>query len=108
MIFSTGKGLWILFSLCGSLALMALINEELLGGGERIWPFAAAFLLAGLINLGLGLHARRQPPRLVVEIPTGRERITRPVHSLYFIRAEYWGGFFLLVGLVMLGRSKGA
>lgn len=91
----TGKGWWIPSSLMISIVLMMGVDQYLLAPGRRIWPVTMAGVLAGLFCVGLGLHARFSPARLVRDPATGRERFKRPSHSAYWIRAEYWGLLFL-------------
>jgi hypothetical protein len=102
---SSGKGGWIAGSLVLALALMMGIDRLVLSPGDGIWYIALALALSGLFSVALGLHARFSAPRLILERQTGRELMRRPVHSLYWIRAEYWGLLFL--GLAMFLLSNG-
>jgi len=98
MIFiSRGKGGWIFGSLFLSLIVMMGVDQYLLGAGDRIWPVTAALALSGLFGIALGIHGRLQPKRLVLEPDTGRELIRRPSHSAYWIPAELWGLFFVVL-----------
>ena len=100
---SSGRGNWIAGSLILALALMLGIDRYVLAPGDRVWPVTVAFVLSGLFSIALGFHARFTSPRLILERHTGRELVRRPVHSLYWIRAEYWGVLFF--GLAILLQS---
>jgi hypothetical protein len=104
---SSGKGGWIFGSLILVLAVMMGLDHYLLPPGDRVWPVAVGLALSGAFSLALGLHARFSPPRLILERQTGREIMRRPIHSMYWIRAEYWGILFLGLGLLLtLGPAR--
>jgi len=107
---SSGKGGWIFGSLFLAMALMMGVDKYVLPPGDRVWPLAVALAISGLFSLALGLHARFSPPRLTLERQTGRELMRRPVHSIYWIRAEYWGILFLGLGILMqtVGHTRSA
>jgi hypothetical protein len=102
---SSGKGGWVFWSLFLTLGLMMGLEHYFLPPGGRPWPLSLAFAISGLFSVGLGLFARFSPPRLILERKTGRELMRRPLHSLYWIRAEYWGVLFL--GLAIFLQSTG-
>lgn len=102
----SGRGLWILWALLLAPCAAALAIEYLaVDPGQKMLALYGAIALAGLFCIGLGLQARRSPPRLLLERQTGRELMRRPVHSLYWLRAEYWGLLCLLLsGWLFLSR----
>jgi hypothetical protein len=97
LIAHRGRGLWVLYSLfMGTIAAAGLLK---LAPDTPTWLFALlAFLLPGILCVTMGVRARSQPARQVVDPPTGRESKQRPLHSLYWIRIEYWGALFLIFG----------
>lgn len=99
----TGRGEWIMYSILLSGGVAVGLDQWLLAPGERIWPYSMAFALAGLFSVGLGLHARFSPARHVRNSATGCERFKRPNHSLYWIRAEYWGLCYLALAAFIQG-----
>ena len=100
---TSGRGGWVAGSLVLALALMLGIDNYVLAPGDRVWPVTVAFVLSGLFSVALGLHARFSSLLMILERHTGRELVRRPVHSLYWIRAEYWGVLFF--GLAILVQS---
>jgi len=66
---------------------------------DHIWPWGGGLLICGSVFLGLGIplnlkvrRARQWQPRSPLSAP----------HELLFIKMEYWGGPFLLGGLVVI------
>ena len=75
----------------------ALLAEYVFQPGRHIGLIALAIAAAGVFCIGLGLQARFSPARFVLERQTGRELFEKPVHSMYWIRAEYWGLLYLCI-----------
>lgn len=84
-------------SLVIALGLAMLVDTQILGERYGVIPLACGIAAAGLFCLALGVHSRMQPPRKIVEKQTGRELLIQPVHSMYWIRAEYWAVLYLAV-----------
>src|SRR5260221_11932831 len=91
----TGQGGWIPGSLILGLCLWGCVYTWLITSHPPVWSWTLAFALAGLFCVGLGMHARFSPARLVRDPATGCERFKRPGHTAYGIRAEYWGLLYL-------------
>jgi len=103
MIFiSRGKGGWIFTGLFISLSIVVGLQRFLLPQANLKWLVCLALALTGAGSVALGVHARLSPERLMIERQTGRERKMRLVHSVYGIRAEYWGGLFLILACWLL------
>jgi len=66
------------------------------------WAQATALGLAGTACWFLGRYLHSKPGRVLIDKATGQEVTIRPVHSLFFIKLEYWGPILLAVGLVVL------
>jgi hypothetical protein len=95
IIVYSGRGGWILGILLLSAVLVISLDRWLFPQDTGLVPLAIAFAISGIFCLGLGMHARLQHPRMARERETGRERRMLVVHSLYWIRAEYWGLLYL-------------
>jgi hypothetical protein len=100
-----GKGLWVVWSLAigGIATALLFVGTDAIGANPPQWfksllGGSVIFILPGIFLLSLGLRARRQPPRTVVDPATGREKQVRTVHSLYWIPVQYWGALYVLVG----------
>ncbi len=92
---SRGQGFWILASLFIAFVAADGVAHFVPSRTEPKWPVIAALIIAGIVSLGLGIHAQTSPPRPFLERQTGRERVLRPVHSVYGLRAEYWAVLYL-------------
>lgn len=92
---SRGKGFWILGSLFIAFPVAEGLARLVDPQTHPHWPIITSLIAAGLVSLGLGVHSALSSPRLVLERQTGRERMLRPIHSVYGLRAEYWGLLYL-------------
>jgi hypothetical protein len=107
-----GKGLWAIVLPCLTLTATALLASYLVPGkapdganiylSQHDWPLAAAFFVAGVACLALGLVGNYGPGVPVVERETGRKITVRVRHSLYKIPVEYWSIPYLLLGWYFL------
>lgn len=68
----------------------------------HLWPKLVALLITGACCWFLGRYLHRQPPRLVMDRATGQQAEVKPNHHLMFIKLEYWGVIFMVVGLAIL------
>lgn len=70
---------------------------------EHNWPLSIAVLLSGIIIWFLGkyLHNRRNHI-VLIDAATGEPYKMGAQHSLLFIRMEYWGPIFAVIGLAIL------
>jgi len=97
---SMGKGERVFASLLlTGVVMMAL--DRVLPPGWLLRPVSLASVSTGLFLVLLGLLARLSPSGLVLERQTGREFVRHPVHSVYWLRSEYWGLFFLVLGVLL-------
>jgi hypothetical protein len=96
----SGKGLWIFVVLIASLGI-AMAGDKMFGPSPGLLPVAACGLVTGLFALALGLKARFSAGIPALERQTGREITWRPVHSIYWIRAEWWGVLFVAGGVAL-------
>ena len=97
----SGSGYWALIAPVVTLIAMMEADEHWFHASTA-WPLALALAIAGLFCVGLGAHARLQPKKAVLERQTGRELVVGPVHSVYWVRAEYWGVGYLLLAAWLL------
>lgn len=68
----------------------------------HLWPKVAAVWLTGVGCFLLGRYVNGQPPRVVIDQATGKEIVEKPYHHLMFVKVEYWGVIFLVIGLLLL------
>lgn len=66
------------------------------------WPKGAALLCAAAAVYLAGRYFNNRPGRVMIDKATGREVIFPRVHSLFFIRMEYWGFILAALGVVCL------
>jgi len=97
----TGKGDQVFASLVLTVAVMTGLDRYVLPPGWLLRPVSLASVSIGLFLVLLGLFAHLNPRGLVLERQTGREFVRRPVRSVFSIRVEYWGVFFLVMGVLL-------
>ena len=71
----------------------------------HLWPKLAALGLIGASCWFLGRFLNTRPPQVFVDETTGQEVEVKPRHELMFIKMEYWGIIFAIIGLVLLVRN---
>jgi hypothetical protein len=69
---------------------------------EYLWPKLAALWLAGVSCWFLGRYVNGKPPKAVIDERTGQHVEVKPIHDLMFIKMEYWGVIYGVIGLVLL------
>lgn len=103
-----GKGFWVPYILLGCFAPLfaaVMMAEAKDDQGRSIffvnnwwWTVGLTFLAAGAINWFVGRHYNNRPAELLIDPMTGVEQYYRPNHSFYWLKMEYWGVLFALVG----------
>ena len=73
---------------------------------DNLWPKVAALWLTGIISWFVGRYLNTRPERIVIDRETGREVRQRLVHDFLFIRIEYWGIIFAVIGLCLITFRK--
>jgi len=78
---------------------IALFGDE---SANHPWTMGLALLLSAVCCwfVGKRLH---NPDRgkVVLDPSSGREIVLLPSHSLFFVKMEYWGVLFAILGVVM-------
>ena len=100
------RGWGILAAVIVLLALIAmeLVAEAIQGSGAyqedtELWA-GLGLLLAGAVIYPLGRRLNGGEGRVMVDKQTGQEVVIKSIHSLFFIRMEYWGLAALAGGLI--------
>ena len=111
IVFWSGKGYWvsylILAALFGFMALIAVqaylgipVVNYLFAFGRGL-PIGGA--LAGVVGvpcLVMGLRNNRSAPVPMFEPESGRTVLRRARHTFWFIEMQYWGGAFIVAGVL--------
>src|SRR6266542_584087 len=66
------------------------------------WPKGVALLSAAAAVYFAGRYFNNKPGRVMIDKATGQEIVLRRVHSLFFIRMEYWAFVLAAIGVVVL------
>lgn len=104
----------------GILALVIVIITFAIGGElcrvisqnnnyyqQHSWPVTISLILAGIICWFLGKYLNRpQNGRVYIDKESGKEVQLRKVHTLFFIKIEYWGIIYAIFGLMYLFMKR--
>jgi hypothetical protein len=66
------------------------------------WSQAVALWTAGVASWFAGKYLNGQPGKEIIDSQTGQRIIQRPNHHLMFIKVEYWGPIYFVIGAVVL------
>lgn len=91
----------ILTCLVMNIATSAMFNQTTYFQ-ENLWPKLVALWVAGAGCWFLGRYVNGKPARIVIDESTGQEIHQKPNHHLMFIKMEFWGVIFGIIGLVLL------
>jgi hypothetical protein len=72
---------------------------------RHAWVQAVALWGAGAACWFLGRYLHGRPGRILMDKATGEEVTIKPNHSLFFIKIEYWGPIFFVLGLAVWLRA---
>jgi hypothetical protein len=75
---------------------------------DHRWSQAMALWIAGAASWAIGRYLNRRPGQLVIDRATGQKVLQEPNHHLMFIKMEYWGVIFFVIGVIVfiLGLSR--
>ncbi|WP_422360404.1 hypothetical protein [Reichenbachiella sp.] len=98
MIIWSGRGILTPLILIASIVLFISISSESVG----VYTFPLSILLAGAANWYLGKKWNNTPDRIVVDETTGERIELKSNHTLFWIKMEYWGVLFSVIGGIQL------
>lgn len=106
MIIWRGWGILVVLITFAILILVQLTAGAISGDPQfyqkNDWPKGTALLLSAVAVYFVGYYLNHRPGRTVIDKATGRELVLRRVHSLFFIRMEYWAFALAAIGFVLL------
>jgi len=69
---------------------------------SHMWTKSIALFLAAIAVYFLGRYLNTRPGRIVIDKITGKEIELKRIHSLLFLRFEYWGFILAAVAIAIL------
>ena len=66
------------------------------------WIQSSTLAFAGLLSWFTGRFLNSRPGRPVTNRQTGETILEKPNHHLMFIKMEYWGPIYLVIGIFVL------
>lgn len=73
---------------------------------KYLWPKLVTLGITSVSCWFLGRYLNSRPPRILVDEASGKEFRFKPRHELMFIKMEYWGVIFAVVGLMLLVTQR--
>jgi hypothetical protein len=98
MIVWSGKGILSALVLLVTLVLLFIILPATQGN----LAFILALFTAAIFSWTMGKKWNGAEGTVVIDKATGREMVIKSNHTLFWIKMEYWGVVFGLMGLVIL------
>jgi len=101
MLIWSGKGiLSVLVLLISAVLLMGVFPEE-----KSDYAFVTAFFIAGIFSWFMGKRWNEKEGQIVVDKATGQEIELKPNHSLFWIKLQYWGIIYTVIGIMLLTQK---
>ncbi|MBK1809937.1 hypothetical protein JHL18_04685 [Clostridium sp. YIM B02505] len=66
------------------------------------WLDFFAFVITALFCYFVGKKLNNNKGKVYIDKKTGEEVLIKTTHSLFFIKMEYWGFIFLVIGFIYL------
>lgn len=101
MIVWTGRG--VLSALV--LIVVFIIFNSVLPREYRDYGFVLSFFVAAAFSWFFGKKWNEEQSKTFIDKTTGQEVIVSPNHSLFWIKMQYWGIIFGIIGLIFLVQA---
>ncbi len=101
MIVWSGKGFLSLVVLIASIVLLTSIFPK----EQANYGIIISLLIAGAFSWFMGNKWNEKEGQTLIDKATGEEIILKPNHSLFWIKMQYWGPIFGVLGLILLVRQ---
>lgn len=98
MIIWSGRGILTPLILVASILLFISVSSDEIG----VYTFPLSILLAGVLNWYFGNKWNNKEGRIMVDETTGERVEFKPNHTLFWIKMQYWGVLFGIIGLGQL------
>lgn len=102
MIVWSGRGfLFVLVLIIVLMASISLLPKEF---GD--YAFVIAAFTTGIFSWFFGNKWNNKNARVVIDEQTGEKLLLKNNHSLFWIKMEYWGLIFFVLGIVILSQNS--
>ncbi len=98
MLIWSGKGILSVLVLLLSFVVFISVFPQ----GYFAYAFSLPFLVTGIFSWVMGRKWNRENGRILVDKDTGQEFQMKPNHSLFWIKLQYWGPIFFVIGLLVM------
>ncbi|WP_137401385.1 hypothetical protein [Echinicola rosea] len=98
MIIWSGRGILSILVLLISLVLFISV----LGQHYFHYAISLAFFGTGVFSWVMGRKWNSGEGKILVDQKTGQEFLVKPNHSIFWIKMQYWGPVFIILGLLLM------
>ncbi|MEL6559198.1 MAG: hypothetical protein AAFQ94_13495 [Bacteroidota bacterium] len=84
------------------LLISFLVCSSILPKEQGDFGFVISFFIAGAFSWFMGKKWNEEGGRTMIDKESGQEVIIKPNHSLFWIKMQYWGPVFGVLGLIIL------
>lgn len=102
MIVWSGRGILSIVVLIVALFLCMAVLPK----GQEDYAFVIASFITAAFSWFLGDKWNNQDPKIVVDEKTGQRINLKSVHALFWIKMQYWGIIFSIIGIVILAQNS--
>lgn len=87
------------------LALVLVGLTSVLPKEQNNLSYAISLFVAGIFSWIMGKRWNESSQKNLIDKETGEEVILKPNHSLFWIKMQYWGIIFGVLGVIMLVKQ---
>ena len=98
MIVWSGRGfLSVAVLIANFILFISILPEE-----QSDYGLIMSFFITGVFSWFMGKKWNEKEGRIMIDKESGQEILIKPNHSLFWIKMQYWGPIFGLLGIIIL------
>lgn len=101
MIVWSGKGFLSILVLILTVVLMAMMLPK----GQSDLALGLSFLVTAVFSWFMGKKWNGAEGKTMIDKASGQEVLIKPHHSLFWIKLQYWGIIFGIIGILFISQA---
>ncbi|NME72386.1 hypothetical protein [Flammeovirga aprica] len=97
----SGKGIFAIFVFLASAIIFGLIFP----GTSASYGFGFCFIVTAVFSWFMGKKWNDQDAKMYIDEDSGQKVIVKGNHTIFWIKLQYWGPIFLLIGLYFISTK---
>ncbi len=98
MLIWSGKGILSVLVLLLTFTLLVSVLPK----SYFSYAFSLPFFVAGVFSWVMGNKWNKKKERVVIDKKSGQKFNLKPNHSLFWIKLQYWGPVFIILGFLVM------